>query len=139
MRTRNFSGDARSALDYASDTEAVQSPPRSVRSGRLRSGIHSRSNSLPRTFNREALLRHPELSMELDRLSDTVSDAGDRLSARHSHRGMAIKTLIITSNIQSFRHETSRLSLAVNAKLISSISKSTFNFRNKIALFLLYG
>ena len=26
-----------------------------------------RSNSLPRTFNREALLRHPELSMELDR------------------------------------------------------------------------
>ena len=28
-----------------------------------------RSNSLPRTFNREALLRHPELSMELDRWS----------------------------------------------------------------------
>ena len=27
----------------------------------------SRSNSLPRTFNREALLRHPELSMEIDR------------------------------------------------------------------------
>ena len=107
MRTRNFSGDARSALDYASDTEAVQSPPRSVRSGRLRSGIHSRSNSLPRTFNREALLRHPELSMELDRLSDTVSDAGDRLSARHSHRGMAVKNFIITSNIQSFCHETS--------------------------------
>ena len=37
-RARNFSGDARSALDYASDTEAVQSPPsRSLRNGRLRS------------------------------------------------------------------------------------------------------
>jgi hypothetical protein len=30
----------------------------------------SRSSSLPRTFQREALLRHPELSMELDRLAD---------------------------------------------------------------------
>ena len=90
MRSRNFSGDARSALDYASDTEAVQSPPRSIRSGRLRSsGAGSRSNSLPRTFNREALLRHPELSMEIDRLSDTMSEIGDRLSvsARLSHRG----------------------------------------------------
>ena len=91
MRSRNFSGDARSALDYASDTEAVQSPPRSVRNGRLRSSGAggSRSNSLPRTFNREALLRHPELSMEIDRLSDTMSEMGDRLSvsARLSHRG----------------------------------------------------
>ena len=41
-RTRNFSGDARSHLDYASDTEAVQSPPRSLRNGRLRSGPHNR-------------------------------------------------------------------------------------------------
>ena len=92
MRSRNFSGDARSALDYASDTEAVQSPPRSIRSGRLRSsGAGSRSNSLPRTFNREALLRHPELSMELDRLSapeDNLSDTGEsRLGIRHSARG----------------------------------------------------
>ena len=92
IRSRNFSGDARSALDYASDTEAVQSPPRSVRNGRLRSSGGaggSRSNSLPRTFNREALLRHPELSMEIDRLSDTMSEMGDRLSvsARLSHRG----------------------------------------------------
>jgi len=49
----------------------------------------ARSNSLPRTFNREALLRHPELSMEMDRLSDTMSEIGDRLSvsARLSHRG----------------------------------------------------
>ena len=87
-RVRNFSG----TVDYASDTEAVQSPPRSLRNGRLRSSPHSRSNSLPRTFNREALLRHPELSMEIDRLSDTMSDLGDRLSvvsvsARHSTRG----------------------------------------------------
>ena len=89
MRSRNFSGDARAALDYASDTEAVQSPPRSIRNGRLRSSGGSRSNSLPRTFNREALLRHPELSMEIDRLSDTMSEMGDRLSvsARLSHRG----------------------------------------------------
>ena len=93
LRSRNLSGDARPALDYASDTEAVQSPPRSVRSGRLRSSgavaASARSNSLPRTFNREALLRHPELSMEMDRLSDTMSEIGDRLSvsARLSHRG----------------------------------------------------
>ena len=92
LRSRNLSGDARPALDYASDTEAVQSPPRSVRNGRLRSSGAaggSRSNSLPRTFNREALLRHPELSMEIDRLSDTMSEMGDRLSvsARLSHRG----------------------------------------------------
>ena len=33
------------------------------------SGGHSRSSSLPRTFQREALLRHPELSMEMDRLA----------------------------------------------------------------------
>ena len=91
IRSRNFSGDARSALDYASDTEAVQSPPRSVRNGRLRSSGGSRSNSLPRTFNREALLRHPELSMEIDRLSDTMSEMGDRLSvsARLGHRGQS--------------------------------------------------
>ena len=100
IRSRNFSGDARSALDYASDTEAVQSPPRSVRNGRLRSsGGGSRSNSLPRTFNREALLRHPELSMEIDRLSDTMSEMGDRLSvsARLSHRGQL--------SVRSRRHE----------------------------------
>ena len=92
MRSRNFSGDARPALDYASDTEAVQSPPRSVRNGRLRSSATSRSNSLPRTFNREALLRHPELSMEIDRLSDTMSEIGDRLSvsARLSNRGQLL-------------------------------------------------
>ena len=41
-RTRNFSGDARSHLDYASDTEAVQSPPRSLRNSRLRPGPHAR-------------------------------------------------------------------------------------------------
>ena len=87
-RASNFSG----TVDYASDTEAVQSPPRSLRNGRLRSTTQSRSNSLPRTFNREALLRHPELSMEIDRLSDTMSDLGDRLSvvsvsARMSTRG----------------------------------------------------
>ena len=50
-------------------------------------GVPARSNSLPRTFNREALLRHPELSMEIDRLSDTMSETGDRLSVRQSHRG----------------------------------------------------
>ena len=63
-----------------------------MRSTRLRSGnIPARSNSLPRTFNREALLRHPELSMELDRLSapeDNLSDTGEsRLGIRHSARG----------------------------------------------------
>merc|ERR1719328_487639 len=29
----------------------------------------ARSSSLPRTFQKEALLRHPELSMEMDRLA----------------------------------------------------------------------
>lgn len=33
-------------------------------------GSSARSSSLPRTFQREALLRHPELSMEMDRLAD---------------------------------------------------------------------
>ena len=102
MRSRNFSGDARPALDYASDTEAVQSPPRSVRNGRLRSGgATSRSNSLPRTFNREALLRHPELSMEIDRLSDTMSEIGDRLSvsARLSNRGQLLFITLATSQL----------------------------------------
>ena len=32
-----------------------------------------RTNSLPRTFQREALLRHPELSMEMDRLASPSS------------------------------------------------------------------
>ena len=91
-RSRNMSGDVRPTLDYVSDTEAVQSPPRSMRTSRLRSGsFHTRSNSLPRTFNREALLRHPELSMELDRLSapeDNLSETGEsRLGIRHTARG----------------------------------------------------
>ena len=102
----------RSHLDYASDTEAVQSPPRSLRNGRLRSTTQSRSNSLPRTFNREALLRHPELSMEIDRLSDTMSDLGERLSvasvsARLSARGArspsSFSTISQVNNFLSFR------------------------------------
>lgn len=111
-RARHFSGEARSAVDYASDTEAVQSPPRSLRNGRLRSTTQSRSNSLPRTFNREALLRHPELSMEIDRLSDTMSDLGERLSvasvsARLSARGArspsSFSTISQVNNFLSFR------------------------------------
>ena len=72
-RNRHFSGEGRGPLDYASDTEAVQSPPRSMRNTRTPAG-NSRSNSLPRTFNREALLRHPELSMELDRSAESLFD-----------------------------------------------------------------
>ena len=70
-RSRHHSG-----LDYASDTDALQSPVLSVRSGAQGRGPHgrsmslvSRSSSLPRTFQKEALLRHPELSMEMDRLA----------------------------------------------------------------------
>ena len=70
-RSRHHSG-----LDYASDTDALQSPVLSVRAGAHGRGPHgrsmslvSRSSSLPRTFQREALLRHPELSMEMDRLA----------------------------------------------------------------------
>ncbi len=37
---------------------------------------------------REALLRHPELSMEMDRLSDTLSETGERLPLPNQHRGM---------------------------------------------------
>ena len=70
-RSRHHSG-----LDYASDTDALQSPVLSVRGGAHGRGPHgrsmslvSRSSSLPRTFQKEALLRHPELSMEMDRLA----------------------------------------------------------------------
>ena len=73
-RSRHYSG-----MDYASDTEALQSPVLSVRGMRNMGGgpggrSHgSRTNSLPRTFQREALLRHPELSMEMDRLASPSS------------------------------------------------------------------
>ena len=89
-RGRNYSG-----LDYASDTEALHSPVVSMRIGRTSgrvtangTAVTSRSSSLPRTFQREALLRHPELSMEMDRLmpdpgalsglstDDQLSDSG---------------------------------------------------------------
>ena len=70
-RSRHHSG-----LDYASDTDALQSPVLSVRGGAHGRGPHgrsmslvARSSSLPRTFQKEALLRHPELSMEMDRLA----------------------------------------------------------------------
>ena len=81
-RSRHSSG----LVDYASDTDALQSPVFSVRGGinggrggGARMGAHpshhtgSRSSSLPRTFQREALLRHPELSMEMDRLASPGS------------------------------------------------------------------
>ena len=68
-RSRHYSG-----MDYASDTEALQSPVLSVRGMRSMTGSRgSRTNSLPRTFQREALLRHPELSMEMDRLASPSS------------------------------------------------------------------
>ena len=77
---RNYS----TGLEYASDTEALQSPvPRVRPSSRpsISAAPHSssRSNSLPRTFQRETLLRHPELSMEMDPISgleDQLSDSG---------------------------------------------------------------
>ena len=83
-------------LEYASDTDALHSPAGSSivggpvvgagASGSHRrmngnvssSSIVSRSSSLPRTFQREALLRHPELSMELDRL---ITDPAVALAA----------------------------------------------------------
>ena len=83
-------------LEYASDTDALHSPAGSsivggpvvgaTASGSHRrmngnvssSSIVSRSSSLPRTFQREALLRHPELSMELDRL---ITDPAVALAA----------------------------------------------------------
>ena len=80
-RSRHHSG-----LDYASDTEALHSPAgamsTSVRMSRTNGrvpnmpGMTSRSSSLPRTFQREALLRHPELSMEMDRLADPAAMSG---------------------------------------------------------------
>ncbi|CAB4069131.1 SYDE [Lepeophtheirus salmonis] len=74
--------------DYASDTEALQSPVPLGGNGRMTGrssrplgghSVNSRSNSLPRTFQRETLLRHPELSMEMDQISgieDQLSDSG---------------------------------------------------------------
>ena len=50
-------------------------------------GTRTRHKTHDATATREALLRHPELSMEIDRLSDTMSESGDRLSVRHSNRG----------------------------------------------------
>ncbi len=85
--SRHYSGGGAgggSSLDYASDTDALHSPAgsfgmstRMSRQGRNVNGmgtsIVSRSSSLPRTFQREALLRHPELSMEMDRLADPAA------------------------------------------------------------------
>ncbi len=82
-RARHYSG-----MEYASDTEALHSPA-SVSSVRLSraigrssasasassAGFIARSSSLPRTFQREALLRHPELSMEMDRLAQATDPA----------------------------------------------------------------
>ncbi len=79
-RSRHYSG-----LEYASDTEALHSPA-SVSSMRISRAIGrssgggassfiARSSSLPRTFQREALLRHPELSMEMDRLAQATDPA----------------------------------------------------------------
>ena len=103
-RSRHYSG-----MDYASDTEALQSPVLSVRGGmrsmvdgpRGRGGHGSRTNSLPRTFQREALLRHPELSMEMDRLAspssglpmmgphdDPMSDSGIISAPENIHSGI---------------------------------------------------
>ena len=83
-RSRHYSG-----LDYASDTEALHSPSGSGVGSSMRvsrgmsrnvsaSGapVTARSSSLPRTFQREALLRHPELSMEMDRLADPAVLSG---------------------------------------------------------------
>ena len=103
-RSRHYSG-----MDYASDTEALQSPVLSVRGG-MRSMVDgrgrptggSRTNSLPRTFQREALLRHPELSMEMDRLAspssglpmgmgpheDPMSDSGIISAPENMHSGI---------------------------------------------------
>ena len=101
-RSRHYSG-----MDYASDTEALQSPVLSVRGG-MRSMVDgrgrshgSRTNSLPRTFQREALLRHPELSMEMDRLAspssglpmmgphdDPMSDSGIISAPENIHSGI---------------------------------------------------
>ena len=129
-RVRNFSG----TVDYASDTEAVQSPPRSLRNGRLRSTTHSRSNSLPRTFNREALLRHPELSMEIDRLSDTMSDLGDRLSvvsvsARLSNRGARSPSSFSTiSQVWSYFLLKCKLFVKKISKSLKTLFPSQFYF-----------
>ena len=70
--------------------------------GRGRSHGGSRTNSLPRTFQREALLRHPELSMEMDRLAspssglpmgmgphdDPMSDSGIISAPENMHSGI---------------------------------------------------
>lgn len=99
-RAAQYSGGAGpgdpARLEYASDTDALHSPAGSsivggpvvgaAASGSHRrmngnvssSSIVSRSSSLPRTFQREALLRHPELSMELDRL---ITDPAVALAA----------------------------------------------------------
>ena len=68
---------------------------------RGRGGHGSRTNSLPRTFQREALLRHPELSMEMDRLAspssglpmmgphdDPMSDSGIISAPENIHSGI---------------------------------------------------
>ena len=91
-------------LEYASDTDALHSPAgssivggpvvgaaapgshRRMNGNVSSSSIVSRSSSLPRTFQREALLRHPELSMELDRL---ITDPAVALAASATAAGLS--------------------------------------------------
>ena len=110
-RNGGYRGRHYSGLDYASDTDALNSPSSaSIRLQRTSRASFdaaalttlattSRSNSLPRTFQREALLRHPELSMEMDRLAtdpagvlsglstdDQMSDSGAISAPENHHR-----------------------------------------------------
>jgi hypothetical protein len=58
-------------------------------------GVLARSSSLPRTFQREALLRHPELSMEMDRLA---SPAG---LVHHAIPGLTVEEPMSDSGVIS--------------------------------------
>jgi hypothetical protein len=101
-RSRNPSG-----LEYASDTDALQSPVLSVRSARTNvlpgaggrymggGGALARSSSLPRTFQREALLRHPELSMEMDRLASPAGLVHHAIPGNFLHASIMLEPLDI--------------------------------------------
>ena len=142
-----------SGLDYASDTEALQSPVVSMRMSRATGrsvgpngvAVSSRSSSLPRTFQREALLRHPELSMEMDRLmpdpgalsglstDDQLSDSG-AISAPESvitarKRGETVFLVCVSW----FRGINKVKSLSVLLVLSCLIGTCTFSFNTNVA------
>jgi len=146
-RARHYSG-----MDYASDTEALQSPSSVSRMSRSSvygvrgagglaapapspaSGVggSTRSSSLPRTFQREALLRHPELSMEMDRLA---ADPAGVLSGLSTDDGLSDSGAVSESAISARKRGRATAALVFSdATVIIPLSVSAAGYRSPSSL-----